>query len=120
MLQTNLYVFCCSFYCSSIGKKKRARAANFVAHLFAVVLHDFNVNLPNAGFMEEMSHELLFALFFSVPLIFRSVAASISHFLTTGTKIFMFFFQRNSSPLLSYSSFSLSFSGIHVSEGIKI
>ena len=86
---------------------------------FAVVLHDFNVNLPSAGFMEEVSHVLLLALFFSLPLIFKSVVASISHFLTTGTKIFMLFYQRNLSPLLSISR-SRSFSGIHVSVGIKI
>ena len=47
-----------------MAKKNLARAAHFVVHFFAVVLHDFNENLPSAGFMEEVSHVLLFALFF--------------------------------------------------------
>ena len=56
-------------------------------------------------------------LFFSLPLIFILLAASISHFLTR-YEIFFFFFQRNSSPLFLITR-SSSFSVIHVSVDIK-
>ena len=61
-----------------------------------------------------------FLLFFSLPLIFTLVAASISHFLTAPNKIFMFLFQQNWLPsglslalalaLLSASRYTLKFS----------
>ena len=37
----------------------------FFVHFFAVVLHDYNVKLPET-FMEEMSYVFLFTLFFYV------------------------------------------------------
>ena len=52
---------------------------------------------------------------FSLPLIFTLVAASISSLF----KIFMFFFQRNWSPLFFFSR-SSSLSVIHVNVDIKI
>ena len=53
--------------------------------------------------------------YFSLPLIFALLAASISHLLTAAS---MFFFLRNSSPLFSITR-SGSFSVIHVSVNIK-
>ena len=57
--------------------------------------------------------------FFSPPLIFTLVAASISPFSHRRYKIFMFFVQRNWSPLF-FISRSNSSSVIHVNEGIEI
>ena len=53
----------------------------FFVHFFAVVLHDYNVKLPETSwllvlYMEEMSYVFLF-IFFTLPLIFILVAASI-------------------------------------------
>ena len=56
-------------------------------------------------------------LFFSLPLIFTLLAASVSHLLTAAMK-FSFFFQRNSS-LLFLITCSSSFSVIHVSVDMK-
>ena len=54
-------------------KNNFERAAHFFVHFFAVVLHDFNVKLPETRLvtlsLEEMSYVLLFT-FFSLPLIF--------------------------------------------------
>ena len=54
-------------------KNNFARAAHFFVHFFAVVLHDFNVKLPETRLvtrsLEEMSSVFLFT-FFSLPLIF--------------------------------------------------
>ena len=57
--------------------------------------------------------------FFSPPLIFTLVAASISPFSHRRYTIFMFFFQRNWSPLF-FISRSNSSSVIHVNVGIEI
>ena len=57
--------------------------------------------------------------FFSPPLIFTLVAASISPFSHRRYKICMFFFQRNWSPLF-FISRSNSSSVIHVNVGIEI
>ena len=54
--------------------------------------------------------EILFRFFFSLPLTFTLLVASISHFLTAAKKIFIPLFQRNSSPLFFIfcsSSFSV-------------
>ena len=56
-------------------------------------------------------------VYFSAPLIFTLLAASISHFLTAALT-FLFFSLRNSSPLFSITR-SSSFSVIHVSVNIK-
>ena len=55
--------------------------------------------------------------YFSLPLIFTLLAASISHFLTASLN-FHVFFLRNSCPLFSITR-SSSFSGIDVSVDIK-
>ena len=56
-------------------------------------------------------------LYFSLPLIFTLLAASIFHFLTAAFN-FHVFLLRNSSPLFSITR-SSSFSVIHVSVNIK-
>ena len=66
--------------------------------------------LPNILFSVFSVHV---RFYFSPPLIFTSLAASISHFLTAA----MFFSLRNSSPLFSITR-SRSFSVIHVSVNI--
>ena len=57
-------------------KNNFARAAHFLVHFFAVVLHDFNVKLPETRLvtlsLEEMSYVFLFT-FFSLPLILTLV-----------------------------------------------
>ena len=66
--------------------------------------------LPNILFREFM-----FALVFSMPLIFILLANSISHFLTASINFSSFnFFQQNSSPLFLITR-SCSFSVIHMS-----
>ena len=75
--------------------------------------------------MEELSYVLTqyfvscvhVRFYFSLPLIFTLLAASISHFLTAALT-FLFFSLRNSSPLFSITR-SSSFSVIHVSVNIK-
>ena len=57
-------------------------------------------------FAKNFDFEFLFS-FFSSPLIFHFLAASISHFLTATTK-FSSFFQRNSSPWLFFLALALS------------
>ena len=57
--------------------------------------------------------------FFSLPLIFTLVAASISPFSHHRDKFFMFFCQRNWYPLV-FISRSSSFSVVHVNVDIEI
>ena len=60
----------------------------FFVHFFAVVLHDYNIKCPETSwlqcFVEEMLY-MFFFTFFSLPLIFSWLAASICHFLPTAT-----------------------------------
>ena len=91
----------------------------FFVHFFAVVLHDYNVKLPETSwlvtrFMEEITYVFL-STFCSLLLILTLVAGSISHFLTAATKLSccsskktypLFFISRFSS--LSLSVFSLT------------
>ena len=83
----------------------------------AVVLHDYNVKRPSCTFYGGNVPCVPVRFFFSLPLIFTLVAAGISH--CHYIKTFMFFFQRNSSPLFFFSR-SSSFSVIHISVDIKI
>ena len=61
----------------------------FFVHFFAVVLHDYNVKLPETSQLHVLWRKcrtcscLLF--FSSLPLIFTFMAARISHFLTAAT-----------------------------------
>ena len=63
----------------------------FFVHFFVVVLHDYNVKLPETSwlvtrFMEEITYVFL-STFCSLLLILTSVAGSVSHFLTAATKL---------------------------------
>ena len=58
--------------------------------------------------------------FFSPPLIFTLVAASISHFLTAAIKIFMFFFQRNWSSLLFLLFFIIIIIGLFLALALSL
>ena len=100
----------------------------FLVHFFAVALHDYNETETSqlqpfvTSFMEKMLflYVLLFPFFFfSSPLIFPLVAAtSIYHFLIVSPLLFfLYFFQRNWSPLF-FISRSSSFSLIHVNRVI--
>ena len=61
--------------------------------------------------------EFMFALVFSMPLIFTLLANSICHFLTASMNFSCFnFFQQNSSPLFLITR-PCSFSVIHMSRG---
>ena len=85
--------------------------------------HFFNTFLCRcfARLQRENSRNLCVPVhfFFSPPLIFTLVAASISPFSHRRYKICMFFFQRNWSPLF-FISRSNSSSVIHVNVGIEI
>ena len=98
-----------------ISKKTKTlqpRAAHFfytfLCHCFAPLQRETSINLC-----------VPVHFFFSPPLIFTLVAASISPFSHRRYKIFMFFFQRNWSPLF-FISRSNSSSVIHVNVGIEI
>ena len=95
------HTFFCTFLCRCFTRLQRETSRNFLV----------------TRFIEEISYLFLFTLFFSLPLIFTLVAASISHFLRC--KIFTFFFHKKLSPLffISLSSslscfLSFSFDGL--------
>ena len=80
-------------------KNNFARAAHFFVHFFAVVLHDFNVKLPETRLvtrsLEEMSYVSLFTFFFTTAHFhFFIVASSISHFPTATAKFSCRFFNK--------------------------
>ena len=67
-------------------KNNSARAAHFFVHFFAVVLHDYNVKLPET-FLWRKCRTRSPSLFFTVAhFVLALVAASISHFFTAATK----------------------------------
>ena len=63
----------------------------FFVHFFAVVLHDYNVKLPETSSFHVLWRKChtcscSLSLHFTLPLIFTLMAASISHFLTAVEK----------------------------------
>ena len=85
----------------------------FFVHFFAVVLHSDNVKLPETSELHVLCRKRCMwscSLFFSMPLIFTFVAASISHFLTAGIKFSCY----------SSNEIGCSFSVIHANVDIKI
>ena len=83
----------------------------FFVHFFAVVLHDYNVKLPETSWLHVFFTEAHFHL--------ALVAASISHFVTAATKFSCCSSNKNMSPLFFISRskslspfFSLSFAGL--------
>ena len=86
----------------------------FFVHFFVVVLHDYNVKLPETSwlvtrFMEEITYVFL-STFCSLLLILTSLAGSISHFLTAATKLSCCSSKKNVSFVFisRFSSLSLS------------
>ena len=94
-------------------KNNFARTAHLFVHFLGVVLHDYNVKLPETfgldtqRFMEEMSYAFLFN-FFHCPLIFTLVAVRIFHFRTAAVKFSCFSSKKIS--LLSFLSLALALS----------
>ena len=88
----------------------------FFVHFFVVVFARLQRETSETS---SFQYYVFLFTFFSMPLIFTLVAASISPFSHRRYKIFMFFFQRNWSPLF-FISRSSSSSLIHVNEDIKI
>ena len=92
----------------------------FFVHFFAVVLHDYNVkwkfqNIPSYTFYGwNVVHVVvffvfcLFAFFFSLPLIFTLVAASISDFLIATSKFSCCFSNKKCLLLFLFLFFFLS------------
>ena len=83
----------------------------FFVHFFAVVLHDYNVKLPETSWLHIFFTEAHFHL--------ALVAASISHFVTAATKFSCCSSNKKMSPLFFISRsrslspfFSLSFAGL--------
>ena len=75
-------------------------------HFFAVVLHDYNTKLPSYTFYGGTVVRVLVYCFFSLPLFFTLVAASISHFLTAATRFLCF--SSNKKCLLWFLSLALA------------
>ena len=91
-----------SFLCRCFARRQRETSRNFLV----------------TRFMEEMLYVVLFT-FFSLPLIFTLVAASISHFLTAAKKCSCY--SSNEIGLLCFLiSGSSSFSVIHANVDFKI
>ena len=90
-----------------------ARAAHFFVHFFAVVLHDYNVKLPETSCCTFYEGNVVPVLvqFFHSP-IFTLVVARTSHFLTAAKKVssnkWLLIFRSSSLSLF----FSLSFAGL--------
>ena len=91
-----------------------ARAAPFISLplFWTTNLHDYNVKLPETSQLHVLWRtNVVFVpvnFFFSLPLIFTSVAASISHFLTTAIKFSRF--SSNEIGLLCFLSLALALS----------
>ena len=96
----------------------------FFVRFFAVVLHDYNVNLPETSstfFGENVVRVLVhvFQFFTAAHFHLALVAASISHFVTAATKFSCCSSNKKMSPLFFISRsrslspfFSLSFAGL--------
>ena len=89
-------------------------------HFFALVLHDYNVKLPETDWLHVLCRKCrtCSCSFFSLPLIFTLVAASISYFPTAATKVSCCSSNRKNVSFVFYLSlclslfFSLSFAGL--------
>ena len=111
------------------SNKKFARAAHFFVHFIVVVFLQMQCRFARVKCQTSSLHIIFYGgivvcahqkfwclsscslLSFLLSLIFTLLAASISHLSDRRYKIFMFFFQRNSSPLFSVtrsSSFWIS------------
>ena len=108
---------------SNQQKSNFARAAHFFfLHFFAVVLHDYNVKLPEASQLHVLCRGFFWSLFFSLPLIFTLHWWPLAFLILLPPlqNNFMLFFQQNVSFNLFFISrtrslppfFSLSFAGL--------
>ena len=91
----------------------------FFAHFIAVVLHDYNMKLPETSELHVLPGTDVVCVpansFFSLPLIFTLVTASISHFLTAAIKFSRF----SSNEIGLFIPRSSSFSVLRVNVEIK-
>ena len=92
------------------------------AAAFAVVLHDYNVKLPETSQLHVLWRKccivfLLLTFYFSMALIFTMVGFSTSHFLTTAIKVSCY--SSNVISLLCLLSFTPVLSVISVENKIK-
>ena len=92
----------------------------FFAHFIAVVLHNYNVKLPETSELHVLRRTDVVCVpansIFLLPLIFTLVTASISHFLTAAIKFSRF----SSNEIGLFLSRSSSFAVIQVNVDIKI
>ena len=101
------HTFSCNFPCCCFVRLKRQ------ASQLRQFLHENNVYVLTQYFVSCVHVRF----YFSLPLIFTLLVASITHFLTAALNS-MFFFLRNSFPLFSITR-SSSFSVVHVNVNIK-
>ena len=99
---------------------KKIKSSTLFLHIsWPLLLHDYSMKLPSSRFMKEMSYMVtkkkhvacvpvrFFFFWLSIPLIFTSLAASISHFLTNAIKFSCFSFNEIRPPLFISLSLSL-------------
>ena len=101
---------------SSQQNNNFAHAAHFFVHFFAIILHYYNEKLPETSWLHVLCAPVHFFCGCRCFSPWWPLACPFSH---RCYKIFMFFFQRNWSPLF-FISRSSSFSVIHVNVDIKI
>ena len=85
------------------------KKTNFFVHFFAVVLHGYNVKLPETYWLYVLCRKCrtCSCSFFSLPLIFTLVGATISYFPTAATKFSCCFSNKKMSPLFFISRWAL-------------
>ena len=93
----------CTFLCRCFARRQRETSRNFLL----------------TRFMREMLYVVLFS-FFSLPLIFTSVAAGISHFLTAAIKFSRYSLNEIGLLCFFFISGSSSSSVIHANADFKI
>ena len=70
------------------GYLAKKQLCTFFVHFFSIVLQDYNVKSLETSWLHDLWRKCRTcscSLFFSLPLNFSLVAASISHFLTAAT-----------------------------------
>ena len=94
--------------------EKKKTLPHFFVHFLAVVLHDYNVKLPETSYLHVLWRNCRMcscSLIFPLLLVFTLVAASFFSFSHCPFQIFMFLLEQNWSPLFFISrctSFSVS------------
>ena len=96
-----------------IRKKQRCTCSTLFVHFFTVVLHDYNVKLPEPSWLLVLWRKCRTcscSFFFSLPLIFTLVAATKFPCCSSNKKMSPLSFISRSSCLSLF--FSLSFAGL--------